>query len=114
MNPHTQFCHNPQCPAKGQQGQRNIRVHNQVEQRYRCTPCGHIFAATTGTPSSRLRTAADAVTLVLTLLCHGRPLQAIVAAFGFVERTVAAWLVHAGHHGQQVHQHVVQQGLVDV
>jgi hypothetical protein len=52
--------------------------------------------------------------LVLTLLCHGCPLQAIVAAFGVDERTVAAWLVRAGHHSQQVHQHIVQQGCVDI
>ena len=40
-------------------------------------------------------------------------IQAIVAAFGFDERTVAAWPSHAGRHGQQVHQPVVQQGGVD-
>jgi hypothetical protein len=54
------------------------------------------------------------VTLVLTLLCHGWPIQAIVAAFGFDERTVAAWLGRAGQHCRQVQQHVVQQGRVDV
>jgi transposase-like protein len=114
MNPQTQFCHNLPCPARGQRGQGNIRVHSQVEQRYRCITCGHTFVATTGTPFYRLRTATDVVTLVLTLLCHGCPLQAIVAAFGCDERTVAAWLVRAGQHCQQVHQHVVQQGRVDV
>jgi transposase-like protein len=50
MNPQTQFCHNPQCPARGQRGQGNIRVHSQIEQRYRCTTCGQTFAATKGTP----------------------------------------------------------------
>jgi IS1 family transposase len=48
------------------------------------------------------------VTLVVTLLAHGCPLQAIVAAFGFDERTVAAWLTRAGLHSQAVHEHVVQ------
>ena len=114
MNPQTQFCHNPDCRARGQVGQGNIRVHSQVEQHYRCTTCGHTFAATQGTPFYRLRTAADLVTLVLTLLCHGCPTQAIVAAFGPDERTVAAWLTRAGQHCQQVHQHVVQQGQVDL
>jgi hypothetical protein len=37
-----------------------------------------------------LRTAADVVTLVLTLLVHGCLPQAIVAAFGFHDRTVAS------------------------
>jgi transposase-like protein len=53
-------------------------------------------------------------TLVLTLLWHGCPLQAIVAAFGFDERTVARWQVHAGCHCQQVHQAIVEQGQVDL
>jgi transposase-like protein len=40
--------------------------------------------------------------------------QALVAAFLLDERTVAAWLQRAGQHGQQVHQHLVQQGQVDL
>jgi transposase-like protein len=114
MNPQTQFCHNLQCPTRGQWGQGNIRGHSQAEKRYRCTTCGHTFVATTGTPFYRLRTAADVVPLVLTLLCHGCPIQAIVAAFGFDERTVAAWLGRAGQPCQQVHQHMLQQGRMDV
>jgi transposase-like protein len=114
MNPQTQFCHNPACCARGQMGQGNIVVHSHVEQRYRCQTCGHTFAATTGTPFYRVHTAADVVTIVLTLLCHGCPIQAIVAAFGLDERTVAAWVARAGRHCQQVHQHVVQQGQVDL
>lgn len=114
MNPQTQFCHNPQCPARGQVGQGNMRVHSQAEQRYRCTTCGQTFAATKDTPFYRLRTAADVVTLVLTLLSHGCPTQAIVAAFGVDERTVAAWVTRAGQHCQRVQQHMVQQGHGDL
>jgi transposase-like protein len=114
MNPQGQCCHHPQCPASGQVGQGNIRVHSQAEQRYRCTTCGQTFAATKDTPFSRWRTAADMVTLVLTRLSHGCPTQAIVAAFGGDERTVAAWLTRAGQHCERVHQPVVQQGGVDV
>ena len=114
MDPQGQFCHNPACPARGQAGQGNIGVHSQQEQRYVCQTCGRTFAATTGTPFYRLRTAADQVTVVLTLLCHGCPPQAIVAAFGLDERTVAAWLARAGAHCQQVHEHLVPQGQVDL
>jgi transposase-like protein len=114
MDPRTQFCHNPACPARGQLGQGNITVHSQKERRYRCTTCGKPFAATAGTPFYRLRTAADLVTTVLTLLSHGCPLQAIVAAFAVDERTVAAWLARAGRHCQAVHEHLVQQGQVEV
>src|SRR5215216_4485535 len=114
MDPRQQFCHNLGCPARGQVGQGNIGVHSQAEQRYVCHTCNRTFAATAGTAFYRLRTAADQMTLVLTLLCHGCPPQAIVAAFGLDERTVAAWLARAGGHCQQVHQHLVQQGQVDL
>jgi transposase-like protein len=114
MDPQQQFCPNPACPTKGQVGRGNIGVHSQREQRYVCQTCGRTFAATAGTPFYRLRPAADQVTLVLTLLCHGCPPQAIVAAFGLDERTVAAWLARAGGHCQQVHEHLVQQGQVDL
>jgi transposase-like protein len=114
MNPQTQFCHNPACPARGQVGQGNIAVHSQKERRYRCTRCGRTFAATTGTPLYRLKKGADLVTLMVTLLCHGCPPQAIVAAFGLDERTVAAWQERAGRHCQQVHEHLVQSGQVEL
>src|SRR5215210_2149782 len=52
--------------------------------------------------------------LVLTLLSHGCPTQAIVAAFGLDERTVARWCLEAGRHCQRVHEHVVEQGQVDL
>ena len=114
MDPPSQSCQNPACPARGQVGQGNIRVHSWTEQRYRCDCCGATFSARKGTAFYRLRTAADQVTLVLTLLGHGCPPQAIVAAFGYDERTVAHWLAQAGAHCQQVHAHLVQQGQVDL
>ena len=51
---------------------------------------------------------------MLTLLCHGCPLQARVAAFGFDERTVRAGQARAGEHCQEVHAYLVQQGQVDL
>jgi hypothetical protein len=52
--------------------------------------------------------------LVLTLLSHGCPPQAIVAAFRLDERTVAQWLAGAGQHCQRIHAHLVEQGQVDL
>lgn len=114
MDPTKQFCHNPDCLLRGQIGQGNIGVHSQRDRRYRCDRCGRTFSATKGTTYYRLHTAVDIVTLVLILLCHGCPLQAIVAAFGCDERTVAAWQARAGQHCQAVHAHVVAQGQVDL
>src|SRR5215210_3681035 len=114
MDPPDQFCHNPDCADRGASGLGNIRIHSRKEQRYCCSTCGRTFAATPGTPFYRLRTATDMVTVVLSLLCHGCPLQAIVAAFGFDERTVAQWQARAGEHCQGVHKHLVQQSQVDL
>ncbi len=114
MDPSRQFCHNPACPARGQVGQGTIRVHSRREERYECTVCGVTFSATKGTPFYRLKKEKDLVLVVLTLLCHGCPVQAIVAAFGLDERTVAAWQARAGQHGQRVHEHLVQSGQVEL
>ena len=84
MDPQEQFCPNPDCPARGVVGAGNIRVHSWPERRYRCRRCGRTFAATAGTPFHRLKRDAEVVVTVLTLLAHGCPLQAIVAAFGWV------------------------------
>jgi transposase-like protein/IS1 family transposase len=109
VDPTTAFCPNPDCPARGQSGKGNIRVHSRKEQRFICRQCRKTFAARAGTVFYRLRTPAETVTLVLTLLAHGCPLQAIVAAFDFDERTVADWLARAGAHCQAVHEHRVEQ-----
>ncbi len=114
MDPQTQFCHNPACPARGQTGQGNIRVHSRTERRYRCTTCDKTFAATRGTPFYRLETPPETVTIVTALLSHGCSPQAIVAAFGLDERTIARWHERAGQHGQRLHEHLVQRGQVDL
>ncbi len=114
VNPQTQFCHNLDCPTRGKVGEGTIRIHSQKKQRYDCKVCGKTFTATNGTPFYRLRTAIDLVTLVLTLLVHGCPPQAIVAAFDLDERTVADWQPRAGRHAQRVHEAIVEQEQVDL
>ena len=114
MDPQTQVCPNKHCRDRGVRGQGAIRIHSQKEGRYCCHTCGGTFGATTGTAFFRLHTPATVVTTVLTLLAHGCPLQAIVAAFGLDERTVASWQQRAGAQCQRVHQHLVQAGQVDL
>lgn len=109
MDPQTTFCPNWACPARGQVGQGNIRIHSQKERRYRCRVCGQTFAARTGTPFYRLRTAEETVTIVITLLAHGCPLQAMGVAFGLDERTVADWHARAGAQCQRVQAELVEQ-----
>ena len=108
MDPTTTCCPNLACPARGQIEQGNSGIHARKDKRFFCTACHKTFAATKGTAFSRLRTSAETVTLVVTLMAHGCPLHAIVAAFGFDERPVARWLAHAGVQGQAVQEHLVE------
>jgi transposase-like protein len=97
------------CPTRGQTGQGNIGIHSRKDRRFICTQCRKTFAATYGTVFYRLRTAGDLVALIITLLAHGCPVQAIVVAFGVDERTIAAWRARAGRQGQAVQAHLVEQ-----
>jgi transposase-like protein len=109
VDPATTFCPNLACPARGQTGEGNIRIHSCKDQRFLCTECHKTFSVTKGTALYRLRTSAETVSLVVTLMAHGCPLQAIVVAFGYDERTVACWLTRAGVQGQAVQEHLVEQ-----
>ena len=109
MDPTTVFCPNLGCPARGHCGAGNIGIHSRTDKRFICKLCHKTFTATKGTVFYRLRTSAEFVVIVVTLLAHGCPLQAIVAAFGFDERTVAAWWARAGRQGQAIHEYLVEQ-----
>ena len=109
MDSTTTFCPNRNCPARGQTGQGNIGIHSRKEQRFICHACHKTFSATKGTVFYRLRTSAETVVIIVTLLAHGCPLQAIVAAFGFDERTIADWWARSGRQGQAVHESLVEQ-----
>jgi transposase-like protein len=109
MDPRKQFCPNMTCPARGKTGENNIVIHSRKEARYQCQICRKTFAATTGTPFYRLHHSAEMMVIVVTLIAHGCPLQAIVAAFHLDERTVMDWQERAGRHCQRVHEQLVQQ-----
>jgi transposase-like protein len=114
MNPREQLCHNPRCWAYGRRGEGHIVIHSRRERRYRCKRCGRTFSATTGTALYRAHKPVDLVVTVLTLLAHGCPVQAVVAAFALDERTVARWRDAAGAQCQRVHEHLVAAGRVDL
>jgi transposase-like protein len=107
MDPQEAFCLNLDCPARGQKGKGNIRVHSRKEQRYCCTLCHSTFSVRKGTVFYRCRVAVETIILVLTLLAHGCPIGAIEAAFGFQRRTVKGWMEAAGMHCEQVHHQQV-------
>lgn len=67
-----------------------------------------------GTALYGIKKPAETFVLVTTLLAHGCPVQAIVAAFGLDERTVRAWLRRAGDHCQAVHEAVIGGSRLDL
>lgn len=109
MNPQPTFCPNMDCASRGITGGGNLRPHDTHANRWQCTTCNKTFSGRRGTPFYRLKTDEKTVILVLTLLAFGCPLQAIVATFGFDERTVAKWQRKAGEHCQSVHQALIEQ-----
>lgn len=114
MNPQGVFCANPACPDRGAADKGNIRVHSRKERRFRCATCEKTFAASKGTPFYRLHKEESLFLCVVTLLAHGCPPPAVVAAFGLDERTVASWQAKAGTHCQSVHQHHLQTREIDL
>lgn len=108
MNPQPSFCPNLSCPSRGMENAGNLRAHDSLRNRWYCRTCETTFSGRRGTPFFGLKHDLDLVVRVLTLLAHGCPLQAIVAAFDLDERTVADWQRRAGEHCQRVHEAVVQ------
>ena len=107
MDPSCAACPTVACPDKGTVGEGNVRVHSRAEQRYRYRTCGRTFAVRTNMALYRLHHPEVTLALVLTLLLHGGPVPAIVAAFGLDERTVQAWLHTAGAHAGLLHDRMV-------
>ena len=80
MDPQSAFCANPDCADRGVKDKGNIKIHSHKERRFRCATCKKTFAATTGTPFFRLHKDQSLLLCVITLLSHGCPLPAVVAA----------------------------------
>lgn len=114
MNPQSEFCPNQACPDRGKVGAGNIVSHSQKERRCRCKTCGKTFSVTRGMALYGLKTSHETVERVVTLLAHGCPVQAVVAAYGLDERTVRSWLLKAGTHCEAVHNHIVGQHQSDL
>ncbi len=114
MNSANLFCPNLDCPARGKVGKGNIGVHHRKKKRYICHVFKETFTVSRGTLFYRLRTDPTIVLLVIALLVYGCPVQAIVKAFGFDERTVRNWWQRAGKHCQAFHERLVEDNQLDL
>lgn len=61
-----------------------------------------------------LKKSKETFEIVVTLLAHGCPIPAVVAAFKLDVRTVRSWLLKAGLHCEHVHEHLVQSQSMDL
>jgi transposase-like protein len=109
MNPHSVFCPNPDCPARGRGGGGNIWIHSRTPLRYRCTVCTETFGARAGTLFYRRSSDEATIIRVLTLLAYGCPPVAIERAFGVQRQTVRGWQDAAGRQCEAVHRQLVCQ-----
>ncbi len=112
MNPHSVFCPNPDCPARGRVDAGNIWIHAHTPPRYRCTVCQRTFSPRAGTLFHRRQTDAATITCVVTLIAYGCPPVAIERAFALQRQTVRAWVDAAGSECEAVHRHCVCQPRV--
>jgi transposase-like protein len=109
MNPRNKFCPNMTCPARSKVDENNIVVQSRKVARYQCRICRKIFVATTGTPYYRLQHSAELMVIVITLIAHSCPLQAIVATFQLDKRTMMDWQERARRYCKRVHEQLVQK-----
>jgi hypothetical protein len=112
MNPQRRWCHNRGCRAYGRTGEGHVVIHSRKERRYQCKRCKKTFTETRDTALYRMHKPRWLVLAVVTLLAHGCPVQAIVAAFELDERTVARWHKESGLQCRRVHEHFVEAGRV--
>ena len=113
MNPHQRWCHIRRCRAYGRPGEPH-RDPCQKERRYQCKRCRRTFSETTDTPFYRMHKPKWLVLAVVTLLAHGCPLQAIVAAFAIDERAVVRWQRDSGSQCRRIHEHLIEAGRVEL
>jgi hypothetical protein len=93
--------------VRGQRDQGHRGIHSRMVKRCLWTTCHKTFSTTQGTALSRLRTTAETVPLVMTVLAHGGPPQVSVAVFGFDEWTVTRGMARGRAPGQAVQAHRV-------
>jgi len=95
-------------------GAGNLVSQGKKREREKCKTCGRTCCARQGTMCVGLHKPEKPMVLVVTLLASGCPVQAMVHALGWDERTVARWQERAGAHCQHIQEDQVLAGKRDL
>lgn len=84
-------------------------VHGEKRQLFRCEVYGQPFSETAGTPFFDLKTPMHTVCTALKELSEGLGVQAVGRIHGVKPDTVLEWIKKAGHHCEQVSEHMMRE-----
>jgi transposase-like protein len=101
-------CPNPDCPAYGQRGAGNLRLHGWSGKGrrircLRCASCGTDFSERANTPLFDLRTAEDTLVAIASHLAEGTGCRATARLCGVSLNTVLRFTARFGRHAELFH-----------
>ena len=97
-----QFCDNTDCNEYGKVGKNNIRTHSRIQHQVYCKSCKQIWVITKDTFFYNLKSPVSLILEVLKLLSEGIGLRSVCRAKGVSHETVAAWVLKAASHVNEV------------
>ena len=101
MKTDTCYCHNIECQfygLAGQQARLVFRDWHDGALRFRCTYCGHLIGARTGTAYAGIRTGEFTYQSGAKHLAEGTSIRATARLLGLDKDTVCHWLPRLGAH----------------
>ena len=106
-------CPNPDCPAYGQRGQGNLRLHGWSGSGHRirclhCATCGTDFSERANTPLFGLRTTPDKLVAIAEHLADGCGVRATARLCKVGRNTVLRFTQRFGQHAELFHDQEVR------
>lgn len=101
------FCPHEDCPSHRPEREKDIVTHSVKDKRARCNVCQRTFVERKGTIFYRRKIAEETIILIVALLVHGCPANAIEKAFQIDSRTVRSLEMESGSHCEKLHEQKV-------
>jgi transposase-like protein len=106
-------CPNPDCPAYGQRGAGNLRLHGWSGRGHRirclhCATCGTDFSERANTPLFGLRTSAETLVAIARHLAEGTGCRGTARLCGVGLNTVLRFTQRFGSHAERFHDERVR------